>query len=304
MQNQSLTTKRRSKLLDRELPGWLNGLLFVGTVLTILYFEKKRPLRRTRREKIRRNIRNLFMGITTAATVRVSAKPLTAFLMREGEWRNFGLLRMVRMPVWLELLLSVVLLDYTLFVWHYLTHRVPFLWRLHQVHHVDLDMDASTALRFHPVEMLVSASWRGAQVFFLGISPLGLSMWQIMTLLEILFHHSNTKLPIAFERNLVRIIVTPRMHGIHHSIVREEAYSNWATIFSWADYVHGTLRLNIPQDEITIGVPAFQDPEELTLGKVLKMVATAKRPSWRLLDNGKPGRDREELPAPRIRLIS
>ena len=229
--------KQRSKLMDREIPGWLSGILVLGTALTLLYFEKKRPLRKTRQEKIRRNIRNFSMSVTTAATIRVIGKA-AGHASHEGSGRrNFGLLKMIRMPVGLELFLSVVLLDYTLFIWHYLTHKVPFLWRLHQAHHVDLDLDASTALRFHPVEMLLSAPWRGAQVFFLGISPLALSVWQTMTLLEIMFHHSNVKLPIDFERRLSRVVVTPRMHGIHHSIVREETGSNWSTIFTWPDYV-------------------------------------------------------------------
>jgi sterol desaturase/sphingolipid hydroxylase (fatty acid hydroxylase superfamily) len=296
--------KERSKLLDRELPTWLNGILILGTALTLLYFEKKRPLRKTTQEKIRRNVRNTSMSGMTAVAVGTTEKPLAARLMKEAQRRNFGLLKLVRLPVWLELLLSVVLLDYTLFIWHYLTHKVPVLWRLHQSHHVDLDLDASTALRFHPVEMLFSAPWRGAQVFFLGISPLGLSIWQTMTLLEILFHHSNVELPIDFETKLCRVIVTPRMHGIHHSIVHEETDSNWSTIFSWPDYIHGTLNLNVPQDEITIGVPGFQDPEELTLGEILKMPWTADRPSWRFVGNGKPERKRDELPGPKIQLVA
>ncbi|KJS03378.1 MAG: fatty acid hydroxylase [Desulfobulbaceae bacterium BRH_c16a] len=296
--------KKRSSLLDREPPGWLSGLLIVGTALTILYFENKRPLRKPRQDKIRRNVRNLFMSVTTAATIRASEKPLTGYLMKVGEQRNFGLLRMFRMPVWLEVLLSVVLLDYTLFVWHYLTHRVPLLWRLHQAHHVDLDLDASTALRFHPVEMLLSAPWRGAQVFFLGISPLALSTWQLLTLLEIMFHHSNIRLPIEFERKLVRVIVTPRMHGIHHSIVQKETDSNWSTIFTWPDLLHGTLQLNIPQEQITIGVPAFQGPKEMTIKEVLKMPATADRPSRRPADNGKHERNRKDLTVSKVRMVA
>lgn len=295
---------KRSELLSRELPGWLNGFLIAGAALTLLFLEKKRPLRKTRQDKIRRNARNLAMGIMTAATIRASEKPLVIRIMKEAERHNIGLLRLIRMPVWLELFLSVVLLDYTLFIWHYLTHKVPLLWRLHQAHHVDLDLDASTALRFHPGEMFLSAPWRGAQVFFLGISPLALSIWQTATLLEILFHHSNVELPIDFERRLCRLFVTPRIHGIHHSIVREETDSNWSTIFSWPDYVHGTLRRNVPQREITIGVPAFQDPAELRLGGVLEMPFTADRPSWRFTGNGTPKRDREGLPSSRAELIA
>src|SRR6266567_1640233 len=89
--------------------------------------------------------------------------------------------------------------------------------------------------------------------------------------MEIMFHHSNLRLPLGVERRLCRLVVTPRMHGIHHSIVKNETDSNWSTIFTWPDYLHGTLRLNVPQEKITIGVAAYQDPSELTLGRVLAL---------------------------------
>jgi sterol desaturase/sphingolipid hydroxylase (fatty acid hydroxylase superfamily) len=152
--------------------------------------------------------------------------------------------------------------------------------------------------------MFLSAPWRGAQVFFFGISPLGLSIWQTLTLMEIMFHHSNIELPIEIERKLARVIVTPRMHGIHHSIVQEETDSNWSTIFSWPDYVHGTLRLNVPQGEVTIGVPAFRSPEELTLEQILEMPFTVDRPSWSFVNNGSPSRDRTKLPSSRAELLA
>jgi sterol desaturase/sphingolipid hydroxylase (fatty acid hydroxylase superfamily) len=284
--------KKRSKLQGNGLPIWLNAILVTGTAVVLLHLERRRPLRRTRQDKLRRNMRNLAMSVTTAATVEALEKPLVLRLIKEVKRRNFGLLRWVRLPVWLELPASVALLDYTLCIWHYLTHKVSLLWRFHQVHHVDLDLDASTALRFHPGEMALSAPWRGAQVLLLGISPLALSAWQTLTLLAILFHHSNVELPVDLERRLSRVIVTPRMHGIHHSIVHEETDSNWATIFSWPDRLHGTQRLNVPQDGITIGVPAFQDPSDLILPGILAMPATADRPSWRFVEGGKPERHR------------
>src|SRR4029079_14575712 len=130
---------------------------------------------------------------------------------------------------WLEVLLAVVLLDYTLYVWHVLTHQVPWLWRVHRVHHADLDLSASTALRFHFAEMIASVPWRLAQIVAIGASPLTLAVWQIVTLLAILFHHANVAVPVAVERWLCHLIVTPRMHGIHHSIIRDEADANWST---------------------------------------------------------------------------
>ena len=294
---------QRAEYMSSELPSWLNGLLIAGTLATVVLAELKRPLRETRQDKLRRDIRNAAMSAMTAATISLTEKPVTTRLTRALERNRWGLLKMRRLPVAAELFLSVALLDYTLFVWHYLTHKVPFLWRFHQVHHVDLDLDASTALRFHAGEMLLSVPWRAAQVLLFGISARGLALWQTLTLMEILFHHSNVRLPAGFERLLCRVIVTPRMHGIHHSIVREETDSNWSTIFSWPDLVHGTLRLNVPQDEITIGVPGFQKPEELTIANLVQMPFTAERPSWVLADGKKPVRE-EPLPLPRTTLAS
>ena len=132
------------------------------------------------------------------------------------------MLKWTRLPEWVEVPLAVILLDYTLYVWHVLTHRVSWLWRFHVVHHVDLDLDASTALRFHCGELVLSVAWRAGQILLIGVSPLALSVWQTAVLLSILFHHSNVRLAVETERRLNRFIVTPRMHGIHHSIVQEK----------------------------------------------------------------------------------
>jgi sterol desaturase/sphingolipid hydroxylase (fatty acid hydroxylase superfamily) len=242
-----------------------------------MLLEIKRPLRRTREDKLSRDARNTAIALVAAATVSLAEKPVIAPLSLEVHRKRLGLLKLFRLPVAVELLLSLVLLDYTLYLWHYLTHKAPLLWRFHRVHHADLDMDASTALRFHAGEMLLSVPWRTAQVRLLGISPLPLALWQTITLMEIMFHHSNLQLPIAFERWLCRLIVTPRMHGIHHSTVRQETDSNWSTIFSWPDYLHRTLRLNVPQQRITIGVASCQDPAELSLKKLMALPFRAER---------------------------
>src|SRR5207249_6219037 len=171
-------------------------------------------------------------------------------------------------------------MDYTLYGWHVLTHRVPFLWRFHVVHHVDLDLDASTALRFHFAEIVISIGWRIAQVVLIGVPPLALSAWQTATLVSIMFHHSNARLPIALERRLNRLIVTPRMHGIHHSTVREETDSNWSSGLTLWDKLHGTLRLNVPQHEVRIGVPAYGEPSRVALRQLLLMPFAPSPPPW------------------------
>lgn len=269
---------RRSDPRNRDLPGWLTSALILGTMAAVALAELSRPLRRERDDKVVRDARNLAVAGIAAVTVSLAERPVVAPLTHAVQARNLGLVKQFRLPVAVELFLSVLLLDYTLYLWHYLMHRVPFMWRFHRPHHADIDLDGSTALRFHPGELLLSVPWRAAQVRLLGISPRALSLWQTLTLMEILFHHSNVRLPHWLERWLCRIIVTPRMHGIHHSVVRGETDSNWSTIFSWPDYLHGTIRLNVPQQAITIGIPDQQDPKELTLETFLALPFKPQRP--------------------------
>src|SRR3954463_5472354 len=158
-----------------------------------------------------------------------------------------------------------------------LTHRVPALWRFHQVHHCDLDMDASTALRFHFAEMAISVPYRAAQVALIGVAPRPLSIWQTFLFVSILFHHSNLRLPLWLERRLAPLIVTPRMHGIHHSIIEEETNSNWSSGLTLWDRLHGTLRLDVPQSEIEIGVAAYRDPEQVTVPRLVEMPFVEQR---------------------------
>jgi sterol desaturase/sphingolipid hydroxylase (fatty acid hydroxylase superfamily) len=263
----------------KRMPGWLTGQLVGGTFVTLLWLERRRPLRRSVESKARRGARNLAVAALSAAAIQAAEKPITGPLTALVVRRGWGLLQQWRLPAWLEVSLAVALLDYTLYIWHVLVHQVPLLWRFHQPHHVDLDLDASTALRFHFGEMVLSVPWRALQVVTIGVSPLALSVWQTATLMEILFHHSNVELPVGVERWLGRLIVTPRMHGIHHSIVPDEMGSNWSSGLTLWDWLHGTLRLNVPQDAITIGVAAYRDPEEVTLPRVLALPFEEQRDS-------------------------
>jgi sterol desaturase/sphingolipid hydroxylase (fatty acid hydroxylase superfamily) len=278
-----------------KVPNWLSAPLIIGAFGLLVWLERRRPLRREVEPGLTREARNLAVAATSAAALQFTERPLVEKLTALIERRRWGLLKLVRLPLWLEVALAVVLMDYTLYLWHVLTHRVPFLWRFHVAHHVDLDMDTSTALRFHFAELVLSVPFRAAQVLALGITPLSFSVWQTFLFLSIMFHHSNVRLPINVERKLNRLIVTPRMHGIHHSIVREETDSNWSSGLTVWDWLHGTLRLNVPQGEITIGVPAYRQPEEVELLKVLAMSFGEERETWHLPGDGKPVRD--SLPA-------
>ncbi len=265
-------------------------MIFVAVGL-LTWLEWRRPLRREVEPKLRHNARNLALAGVGAVALQLTESPLARRLTCLVERRRLGLLKLLRLPVWVETALAVVLLDYTLYGWHVLTHEVPFLWRFHLVHHVDLDLDTSTALRFHFGELVLSVPWRAAQILAIGVSPLAFSIWQTLLLFSILFHHSNVRLPINTERRLSWLIVTPRMHGIHHSIVREETNSNWSSGLAVWDRLHGTLRLNVPQSEITIGVPAYGEVEDVDLIKILPMPFGEQRPMWALPGDGEPVRE-------------
>ena len=277
-----------------HVPGWIAGPLVIGTLALLIWQERRRPLRKRVEPILPHRVRNLAIAGLGALTMVVFETPLVQPLANLAEKRHWGLLGLVHMPAWVEASLAVVLMDYTFYIWHVLLHRVPILWRFHAVHHVDLDLDASTALRFHFGELLVSVPWRGAQVVAIGLTPLTFSIWQISFALCVMFHHSNLRLPIQWERWINRFLVTPRMHGIHHSNLPGETNSNWSSGLTIWDWLHGTLRLNVPQDEIEIGVPAFQNPRAVVLQKTLAMPFVEQPDYWRFPD-GRESAPRETV---------
>jgi sterol desaturase/sphingolipid hydroxylase (fatty acid hydroxylase superfamily) len=256
------------------------ALVLVGAFLLACTAETLRPLRRRRREpRVRRAARNLSLGGISLAVATLLQIPVLAPVAEWAGAHGFGLLRAFPLPESARLVLGFLLLDYTLWVWHWANHRVPFLWRFHLVHHVDLDMDATTGLRFHFGEIGLSVVFRALQVAALGVSPDALALWQAVLAVSILFQHSNTRLPAGLERVLVRLVVTPRMHGIHHTAEEDRANSNWSSLLSVWDVLHGTFRRDGP-DEALIGVPAFSDPRDVGLGRLLALPFRPRRNDW------------------------
>lgn len=255
-------------------------LLLAGGAASIACAERLLPRHaRTQREPAR-ILRNLALGVLSMAVVAALEQPVVTRLAQHGAQRRRGLAQRLPLPEWARDAVGVLLMDYTIYVWHVLTHEVPVLWRLHLVHHIDLDLDASTALRFHAVDMLASIPWRAAQVALLGVSPRALRIWQAFFFLSVLFHHSNLRLPAAVERVLSRLLTTPAMHGIHHSAERGETGSNWSSGLSLWDHLHGTFRDDVPQQAIRVGVPAYRDVDETRLGPSLRMPFRRQRDAW------------------------
>ncbi|HSP17406.1 MAG TPA: sterol desaturase family protein [Thermoanaerobaculia bacterium] len=262
----------------------ITAAVVVFVFATMLVLEHFRPLRTTVEPKFRRNIRNLGVGAIAFALATIIQLPVLIPLSRWVAARKIGLLHLAEWPCAVHVIAAVALLDYTLWIWHWANHSVPFLWRFHLVHHIDRDLDSSTAFRFHFGEHVLSLLYRSAQIVVIGTSPLSVWVWQLMLFASILFHHANVALPVNVERALVRIIVTPRMHGIHHSDYRNETNSNWSSLFSFWDYLHRTILLSVPQRDVVIGVPAFPDERQVRLGKILVLPFRRRGSDWQGAD--------------------
>ncbi len=270
-----------------DFPGSiLAALLF----LSLIYLQVRRPLRAQHFAAWTRIFRNLVLAAPALILLRLVMIPIPYFVAIWAREHGVGLLNLLPIPFWLAAIGGFLMFDYAYYWWHVGTHRIPFLWRFHNVHHTDLDMDVSTAARFHFAEIIFSVAYRVAIVTLTGIAPLVYLFYEMIFELETQFHHSNWRLPRPVERALNIVIVTPRMHGIHHSIIKDETDSNWGSVFCWWDRLHRSHRMDIAQDDITIGVPAYRDEKELTLGELWKMPFGPIRP-WKLPDGREPKRD-------------
>lgn len=259
---------------------WL--ILLFGLMLLIQWL---RPLRRLHFPLLRRVVRNISFALPAFVTLRLALLPIPLLAAVWAADHQVGLINWL-LPkegvwIWIGGVLGILAFDYAYYWWHYATHKIPFLFRFHNVHHTDLDMDVSTAIRFHFVELLISVAFRVSVVLVTGISFWAVLVFEIVFETATQFHHSNTRLPKSVERVLNALVVTPRMHGIHHSIILDEFNSNWGTIFSLWDRMHRTHRMDIAQDELTIGVPAYREEHELTIGQLF-ILPFGKQRNWKL----------------------
>lgn len=262
--------------------------LFFGLMLLIQW---RYPLRKQHYATLRRIIRNIGVALPTFVVLRLALLPLPLLTAVWANENGFGLINWLLpetgIEAWVGYALGFLAFDYAYYWWHYAAHQIGFIRRFHTIHHSDLDMDTSTAIRFHFVELLMSVLFRVLVVAFFGIGFWVAIVYEIVFETAAQFHHSNWRLPKRLERVINAVFVTPRMHGIHHSVVLDEFNSNWGTVFSWWDRLHGTHRMDIAQRELTIGVPAYRDEDELTAGKLLTMPFKKQR-DWQLPNGVRP----------------
>lgn len=254
------------------------GAIILVSLYSLLFIaESKFQLRKRVQNRWKRIFINFTVSIPSFALLRFLFIPFMVWLAYKNEDWNFGLNYLYNAPVWIKSVIAFLLLDYSNYLWHIVLHKMPLMWRFHLVHHTDLDLDITTSFRFHFGELIGSVFFRGAAVILIGISPLMVLIYEISFDASNQFQHSNLKIPFRLEKVLNKILVTPRMHGIHHSMKKRETDSNYSIILSFWDRLHRTINLNVSQDEVVTGVPVYRDAKELTTVKLLKLPFTKIR---------------------------
>jgi sterol desaturase/sphingolipid hydroxylase (fatty acid hydroxylase superfamily) len=259
----------------------ISPFLVPGIFLLLLVLESLSPLRRLKR---RRGPRYLVNGALTGLGFLTGVLAVRPAALGGALWvqqHSCGLLNLVHLPLFVQVAAGILLMDLTFYYWHRLNHTRPLFWRFHNVHHADPDMDVTTSFRFHWGEVLYSTVFRLLQVFLIGVLPLTYVVYEVVFNCATMFHHSNLRLPVAWERRLNRVFVTPRMHGVHHSAVGPETNSNYSVIFSWWDRLNRSLRLNVGQNDIVIGVPGYLRPGDNAVLPMLALPFRRQRPYWR-----------------------
>lgn len=226
---------------------------------------------------------NLSLALLNSLTWRLLFPAGAVGLAISVQNRGWGLFPSFGLPTWLEVTASVVLLDLAIYGQHWTFHRVPWLWRLHLVHHVDLDLDATTGVRFHTIESLLSFAWKAAVIALLGASAMAVMIFEILLNVTALFNHSNVCLPLWLDRVMRLILVTPDMHRVHHSIENHETNSNYGFCLSWWDFLFRTYdaQPDAGHDGMTIGRPEFRDTQVERLPTMLLLPFQSSRPPKR-----------------------
>jgi len=192
--------------------------------------------------------------------------------------QGWGVFNYMEWPFWVEVILSVILLDFIIYLQHLMFHSVPLLWRLHMIHHADLDIDLTTGNRFHPIEIIISIGIKAAAISILGVPPVGVIIFEVLLNGMAMFNHGNIYIPLGIDRLLRLVVVTPDMHRVHHSVFPSETNSNFGFNLSWWDRLMGTYRAQPTKghEGMVIGLNQFRDPTRLTLPWIMALPFVGK----------------------------
>ena len=244
---------------------------FLGVFGAVASWEALAPRRSRALTRHARWPHNLGLLLVDIVVLRILAPGAAVAVALAGEAGGWGLLNTWAPPAWLAALIAVVLLDLAIYLQHVMFHAVPTLWRLHRVHHADLDFDVTTGLRFHPLEILICTAIKCAVVAAIGAPAIAVLVFEVLLNATAMFNHANASVPQSVERWLRWVVVTPDMHRVHHSIRYEESSSNFGFNLPWWDRMLGTYKQqpDAGHQGMTIGVDAFREPGEGRLDRLL-----------------------------------
>jgi len=241
----------------------------VATVIFILLilFETLFPFHAYLEKRVKHIGKNVIFSIANSVVTALFSAAITLPVFLYIERNEFGLLYWLDLSNPITYLLAFVILDGWLYFWHRFNHIIPFLWRFHQIHHSDRDMDVTTAFRFHPGETFFSSIINIFIILFFGITLYEMTIYKLILNANIYIHHSNIVLPERWDRLLRVMIVSPNMHKVHHSVKKEETDSNFASVFSFWDRIFGSYRRQDPK-KITFGLDTFQSKDDQTVNEL------------------------------------
>jgi sterol desaturase/sphingolipid hydroxylase (fatty acid hydroxylase superfamily) len=244
---------------------------FAGVLVVMAIWEAVAPRRQQRISRARRWPANLGVVALDTIILRILFPTAAVGMALVAKAHGFGLFNAVALPRFVAIIASVILLDLAIYLQHVLFHAVPVLWRLHRMHHADLEFDVTTGVRFHPFEILLSMVIKLSVVAALGAPALAVLLFEVLLNATSMFNHGNVRLRASLDRVLRWIIVTPEMHRVHHSIAPRETNSNFGFNLSWWDRWFGTYRAEpaAGHEGMTIGIEQFRDPHELRLDRML-----------------------------------
>jgi sterol desaturase/sphingolipid hydroxylase (fatty acid hydroxylase superfamily) len=249
------------------------SLSFVIVLVLMLIWQHYKSLRSNVEPKAKRCFNNVLIVVFNSVLVWIIFPGSLVVIAFLSERYHIGLLHLIHWPFGLAGVLGIVILDFSIYWQHRIFHKIPLLWRVHRMHHTDLDLDTTTGIRFHPFEILLSLAYKSIVVFVFGISPVAVILFEILLNATALFNHANVKLPCKLDKTLRLLIVTPEMHQIHHSVRPSEANKNYGFNFSIWDRLFHSYRA-LPkggQKELVIGITTIQDRATCTtIGGLLK----------------------------------
>jgi len=258
-----------SDLLEHE--PMIRSSVFAAVLLVMLGWEVLAPRRTLMVPRRVRWMSNVALSFINTAVLRFVFPLLAVGLAELMATQGWGLFNVLALPVWLELIAAVVLLDFAIYVQHVIFHKVPMLWRLHRLHHADIDFDVTTGVRFHPIEIVLSMLIKFAVVTLLGPAAVAVMVFEVLLNATSMFNHGNVRLPVALDTWVRRFVVTPDMHRVHHSVHRYETDSNFGFNLAIWDRLFGTYRAQ-PDDGhegMAIGIETFRERSEYGLLRLL-----------------------------------